>query len=120
MPRDVAGRPTMPKEEKEQQRRWQAEDDFRTLSRAAEIHGDEERKKAVIEMHEEHSDMLKALFSRHGEAHKADNMKSEDQSAIGSKKAQAGHVTDKGNKGGGDTAKEKETGKDAHYGRKRH
>ncbi|WP_104656506.1 hypothetical protein [Ralstonia insidiosa] len=109
----------MSKEEKEQHRRWQAEEDFRTLGRAAEIHGDEERKKAVIEMHEEHADMLKTLFSRHGEAHKADNMKSEDQSASGSKKAEAGHVTDKGKKGGGDKAKEKTTGKDAYYGRKR-
>lgn len=116
MPRDTLGRPKMSKEEKERERRWQAEDDFRTLGRAAEIHADEDRKAAVIEMHQEHADMLKTLFSQKGEAHKADNMKSEDQSASGSKKPEAGHVTDKGNKGGGDTKKEP---KQPNYGRKR-
>lgn len=113
MPRDTSGKPMMTKEEKDQQRRWQAEDDFRTLGRAAEIHGDEDRKAAVIEMHQEHGDMLKTLFKHGGEAHKADNMKSQDQSASGSKKAEAGHVTEKGGAKPGKTAAE------PNYSRKR-
>lgn len=95
MPRDIMGRPQPSKEEKEQIRRYQAEDDFRTLSRAAEIHADEARKAAVLEMHQEHGDMLKKLFSAHAVTHKADNMESEDQSASGSKKPEAGHITEK-------------------------
>lgn len=119
MPRDTMGNPQMSKEDKERERRWRAEDDFRTLGRAAEIHADPERKKAVMEMHQEHADMLKVLFSQKGESHKADNMKSEGQSASGSKKPEAGHVTEKKGASGGDTKKEKSTGKDAYYGRKR-
>lgn len=53
-----------------------------------------------------------------GVHHKADGMKSEDQG--GSGKAEAGHVTEKKGATGGDTKKEKATGKDASYGRKRH
>lgn len=94
MPRDTAGHPKVSKEEKEQQRRWQAEDDFRTLGRAAEIHADEERKAAVLEMHQEHGDMLKTLFSKGGDAHKADGFKSQDQGGSG-KTPNAGKVTDK-------------------------
>lgn len=66
MPRDVNGMPQMSKEDKDRERRYRAEDDFRTLGRAAEIHGDEDRKNAVIEMHQEHGDMLKKLFSKEG------------------------------------------------------
>lgn len=62
---------------------------------------------------------LEMQITHLGVHHKPDDMKSEDQSASGSKKPEAGHVTDKGNKGGGDKAKEKGTGKDAYYGRKR-
>ena len=72
MPRDTMGRPQVTKEEKEQQRRWQAEDDSRTLGRAAEIHGDEERKKAVMEMHKEHADMLQKMFASNGDAKAGD------------------------------------------------
>jgi len=118
MPRDTLGNPQQTKEDKDRERRWRAEEDFRTLGRAAEIHNDEERKAAVIEMHQEHGDMLKTLFSHTGESHKADGMKSEDQG--GSGKAGAGHVTEKKSASGGDTKKESSTGKDAHYGRKRH
>ncbi|MCA8018087.1 capsid staple protein [Burkholderia metallica] len=62
---------------------------------------------------------LEMQITHMGLHHKSDGMKSEDQGGSG-KTPEAGHVTDKGNKGGGDTAKEKMTGKDASYGRKRH
>ena len=94
MPRDTMGHPKESKEEKERQRRWQAEDDFRTLGRAAEIHGDEGRKAAVLEMHQEHGDMLKKLFTQGGEAHKADGFKSQDQGGKG-KTLEVGKMTDK-------------------------
>ena len=113
MPRDISGRPTESKEEKEQRRRWQAEDDFRALGKVAEIHADEDRKKAVMEMHQEHADMLKTVLSKEGITHKADNMESQDQSASGSKKAKAGHVTEKKGATPGKTAKE------PNYSRKR-
>lgn len=62
---------------------------------------------------------LEMQITHLGIHHKPDGMKSQDQGGSG-KTPEAGHVTDKGNKGGGDTAKEKMTGKDASYGRKRH
>ena len=81
MPRDTMGRPQVTKEEKEQQRRWQAEDDFRTLGRAAEIHADEERKKAVMEMHQEHADMLQKMFSSNGDTKAGEESKKEEKPA---------------------------------------
>lgn len=113
MPRDTMGRPQETKEEKEQRRRWQAEDDFRALGKVAEIHADENRKKAVMEMNQEHADMLETVLSKGGITHKADNMKSEDQSAGGSKKPEAGHVAEKKGATPGKTAKE------PNYSRKR-
>jgi hypothetical protein len=101
------------KEEKEQRRRWQAEDDFRAIGRVAEIHTDKERMKAVMDMHAEHADMLKTVMKQEGITHKADNMMSEDQSASGSKEAEAGHVTEKKGATAGKTAKE------PNYSRKR-
>ena len=113
MPRDTSGRPMESKEEKEQRRRWQAEDDFRAIGRVAEIHADKERMKAVMDMHAEHADMLKTVMSQPGVSHGPDNMKSQDQSASGSKKPQAGHVTEKKGATPGKTAKE------PNYSRKR-
>lgn len=61
---------------------------------------------------------LEMQITHMGIHHKPDGMKSEDQG--GSGKASAGHVTEKKGASGGDTKKESSTGKDAHYGRKRH
>ena len=70
MPRDINGVPRKTKEDVERERRYRAEDDFRILSRAAEVHGDKDRKKAVLEMHQEHADMLKKMFGDDGDGEK--------------------------------------------------
>ncbi len=75
MPRDVNGVPKRTKEDIDRERRWQAEDDFRTLSRAAEIHADKDRKAAVMEMHQDHADMLKKMFGDAGDSGKGSDEK---------------------------------------------
>lgn len=84
MPRNTMGEPQMTKEDKERHRRYQAEDDFRTLGRAAEIHADEDRKAAVIEMHQEHAAMLKKMFSSDGNTAKSEGKKEEERKEPGS------------------------------------
>jgi hypothetical protein len=66
MPRDVMGVYKPTKEDKERERRYRAEDDFRTLSHAAEIHADKDRVAAVKEMHAEHAEMLAKIFGEDG------------------------------------------------------
>ena len=77
MPRDINGVAKPTKEDRERERRWRAEDDFRTLSRAAEIHADKDRKAAVMEMHAEHADMLRKMFGEDGDGKKGEKGKPE-------------------------------------------
>ncbi len=78
MPRNTLGVPVPTKEDEERERRWQAEDDFRTLTRAAEIHADKDRKRAVMEMHADHADMLKKMFGEDGMGKKGEKGRPEE------------------------------------------
>ena len=79
MPRDIHGVPRKTKEDEERERRWQAEEDFRTLSRAAEIHADKGRKAAVMEMHQDHADMLRKMFGEDGNGKKGEQGQESDK-----------------------------------------
>lgn len=91
MPRNTLGCPQPTKEDKERQRRWQAEDDFRTLGCAAEIQADEDRKKAVLEIFKESGEMIKKLFDKQSEPNKDSKNKSVDTS----KKTSVVHATER-------------------------
>ncbi len=66
MPRNTVGAYVPSKEDRERERRYRAERDFRTLSDALDIKADKDRIAAVKEMHAEHADTLKKMFGDDG------------------------------------------------------
>ena len=79
MPRDVNGIARKTKEDEERERRWKADEDFRTLSRAAEIYADKDRKAALLEMHADHADMLRKMFGDDGMGKKGEKGRESDK-----------------------------------------
>ena len=64
MPRNTSGMPVMSAEDKARQDRYQAEDDLRTLQRAAEVKADEGRMERCMALHEEQKKGMEAIAGK--------------------------------------------------------
>ena len=62
--RNTAGVPVRTKEDVEREQRYQAEDDLRTLQRAAEVKADEARMKRAMALHEEQKKGMEAIAAK--------------------------------------------------------
>ena len=59
--RNTKGVPVPSKEDVEREERWRAEEDLRTLQRAAEVKADPERMKKCMALHEEQKKGMEAI-----------------------------------------------------------
>lgn len=64
--RNVKGMPVRSKEDVEREERYQAEDDLRTLQRAAEVKADDKRMKRCMALHEEQKKGVEKMAGKAG------------------------------------------------------